>query len=140
MNEIEALATSAEGLFDSDKRLDALVTAMKAKKKLLKIDANNVLQFQVDEVLSRSLFGILEYNRLSGNTTSVWDIDFSPDGETLVSSDAVDTIKLWHKNGQEIQFTYPIKLDTAAGAISFSHNNNLLAIAKLNGRVSPSPT
>lgn len=136
LGEIKALVTSAEGLFNSNQRLDALVAAVKAKKKSSRISLDDALQFQVEEVVSQSLFGTLEYNRLSGETTGIWDVDFSPDGQFLVSSNAVDSIKLWQKNGQQIQFKYPIeKLTTAAGAISFSPDGNLLAIAGLNGKV-----
>lgn len=37
---------------------------------------------------------------------------------------------------EKIQFDYFIKLNSAAGAISFNSNSNLLAIAELNGQVS----
>ena len=100
LGEIKALVTSAEGLFNSNQRLDALVTAIKANKKSLTTSVNNALQFQIEEVIAQSLLDTLEYNRLSGKTTSIWDIDFSYDGKTLVSSDAVENIKLWQKNGK----------------------------------------
>lgn len=135
IGEIKALIGSATGLYNSNQRLDALVAAIKAKKLLSNIQASASLQSQANEVLTQSLFGILEYNRLSGETTSIWDIDLSPDGKTLVSSDAVDSIKLWQTNGREKQFIYPIELDTAAGAISFSPDNKLLVIAGLNGKI-----
>lgn len=136
LGEITALVASANGLYNSNQRLNALVAAIKAKKLSSSILASANLRSQVNEVLNQSLLGTLEYNRLSGETTSIWDIDFSRDGKTLVSSNAVDSIKLWQKDGREIQFTYPIeKLTTAAGAISFSPDGNLLAIAGLNGKI-----
>ena len=136
IGEIKALVNSSKGLYNSNQRLDALVAAIKAKKKSSNIKVSGNLQSQVNEVLSQSLLGTLEYNRLSGETTGIWNVDFDPDGKTLVSSNAVDSIKLWQKDGQEIQFAYPIeKLTSAAGAISFSPDGNLLAIAKLNGKI-----
>lgn len=135
LGEIKALVTSAEGLFNSNQRLVALVAAIKAKKKSSRIGVNDTLQFQVDEVLSQSLFGTLEYNRLSGETTSIWDIDISPDGEKIVSASATGSIKLWQRNGREIEFPSSIQDLKSSLAISFSPDGNLLAIADIEGNI-----
>lgn len=135
LGEIKALVTSAEGLFNSNQRLDALVAAIKAKKKSSRIGVSDTLQFQVDEVLSQSLFGTLEYNRLSGETTSILDIDISSDGEKIVSASAAGSIKLWQRNGREIEFASPIQNLKSSMAISFSPDGNLLAIAGVEGNI-----
>ena len=135
LGEIKALVTSARGLYNSNQRLDALVAAIKAKKLLSNIQTSTNLQSQVNEVLTQSLFGTLEYNRLSGETTSIWDIDLSPDGENIVSSSAFGNIKLWQLNGKKIPFAYPLEYVKSASSISFSPDGQKLAIATLLGKI-----
>ena len=97
---IDSLATSSEALFASEQRLEALTQALKAKVELEKLNWNKPeLAEKVDRHLRRATYGIQEVNRLSGHRGSIWEIDFSPDGQYILSASEDNTAKLWKLDG-----------------------------------------
>ena len=97
---IDSLATSSEALFASDRRLEALTQALKAKTELQKLDwYKPKLEEKVNSQLRRATYGIQEINRLSGHTGPVWEIDFSHDRQLILSASEDNTAKLWKLDG-----------------------------------------
>lgn len=100
VGEINALAASAEGLFNSDQPLDALVAAIKAYEKLRQIYANDgELTNKVEQTLNRTVSGGIETNRLSGFERGVHAVAVSPDGQTIATGSLDSQIKLWQRDG-----------------------------------------
>jgi hypothetical protein len=57
-SEIQALVSSSEGLFASNRRLDALIEAIKAKHRLQKLDKPNTnLECSVENALKQAVYG-----------------------------------------------------------------------------------
>jgi WD40 repeat protein len=103
ISEIEALVSSSEGLFASNRRLAALIEAIKAKRRLQnlgKTDKN--IEDQVINVLRQAVYEGDEYNRLSGHKAAVLGIDISRDSKFIASTSVDKTIKLWRRDGTEI--------------------------------------
>ncbi|MEG5034303.1 WD40 domain-containing protein [Microcoleus sp. AT3-D2] len=103
ISEIKALVSSSEGLFASNRRLDALIEAIKAKRRLQnlgKMDKN--IDNQVINVLRQAVYEGDEYNRLSGHKAAVIGIDISRDSKFIASTSVDKTIKLWRRDGTEI--------------------------------------
>ncbi|MEL6438228.1 MAG: AAA-like domain-containing protein [Cyanobacteria bacterium J06621_8] len=97
---IDSLATSSEAFFVSEQRLEALTQALKAKVELDKLAwAEPNLTAKVKRYLRRASYGIQEVNRLSGHTGPVWEIDFSPDRQLILSASEDQTAKLWKLDG-----------------------------------------
>lgn len=97
---IDSLATSSEALFASGQRLEALTQALKAKVELKQLDwAKPRLTEKVDRNLRRAAYGIQEVNRLSGHLGPIWEIDFSPNKELILSASEDNTAKLWKLDG-----------------------------------------
>lgn len=99
-SEIMAISASSEALFASNKKLDALNEAIKARRKLQQlggVDADT--QTQVESVLRRAVYGAVEYDRFSGHRDEVKGVVFSPDGKIIASTSADKTIKLWQPDG-----------------------------------------
>ncbi|HEY9738019.1 MAG TPA: AAA-like domain-containing protein [Trichocoleus sp.] len=104
LREIDAIAQSSEALFASDRRLKALVEAIRAKRQLQPwLRADPALQAQVDKVLQQAVYGATEYNRLTAHASEVNVVDFSPDGKLIVSGGKSRTLILWRADGTLIK-------------------------------------
>jgi WD40 repeat protein len=100
IREIKALATASQGLFDSYQRLDALVEAIRAKRRLQQVrNADPQLSDRVEAVLRQSIHGAIEYNRLTAHNASVLGVDVSPNGRYIATSSADSTVILWQLDG-----------------------------------------
>jgi len=100
-----SLANSLSGyslyLFNQRKELEAFVEAIKAGKILQKHKTSNL---KVMDALQTLLVEGREYNSLEGHNSSVKSVNFSPDGQTLVSGSDDSKIKLWDiQTGKEIR-------------------------------------
>ncbi|KOP24457.1 hypothetical protein AMR41_20190 [Hapalosiphon sp. MRB220] len=103
MSEIAALVSSSEGLFASNRKLDALVEAIKATHKLQKLkETNTNIEPQLKHVLRQAVYGADEYNRFSGHTAAILKIVVSPDSSLIASAGIDKTIKLWRRDGSEV--------------------------------------
>ena len=99
-NEVKVIATLSEALFASNKRLEALKEAIKAKQKLQTLGwADPDIQQQVELALRRTIYGVDEYNRLSGHTGGVNGVAISPNGQMIISASEDQTVKLWRRDG-----------------------------------------
>ncbi|RCJ32461.1 hypothetical protein A6770_18795 [Nostoc minutum NIES-26] len=133
-SEIRALVSSSEGLFASNRRLDALIEAIKAKHKLQKLGkANTNIQRQVDNVLRQAVYGVDEYNRFSGHTAAVLAVDISPDSSLIASASVDKTIKLWRRDGTLVATLKGHK--ATVRSVDFSPDGQTLASAGEDGTI-----
>ncbi|MEM1256220.1 MAG: AAA-like domain-containing protein, partial [Cyanobacteria bacterium P01_H01_bin.21] len=101
LNEVQALISSAEGQFAAHQELDALVDAIKAKRKIQALGkADPELGAAADRALHQIVYWMNEHNRLSGHATSILAVDYSPDGNLIVTSSSDSVVKLWARDGQ----------------------------------------
>ncbi|MBW4429243.1 MAG: AAA-like domain-containing protein [Nostoc desertorum CM1-VF14] len=127
-SEIQALVSSSEGLFASNRRLDALVEAIKAKKRLQKLGKSNTKGApQVENALEQAVYGADEYNRFSGHTAAVMAVDISPDSSLVASASMDRTIKLWRRDGTLVATLKGHQ--GAVRAVKFSPDGRILASA-----------
>jgi WD40 repeat protein len=100
ISEIKAISSASKGFFASEQKFDALIEAIRAKQKIKQLGNLDITtENQVNSALRRAVYGIEEYNRLSGHKAGIVDINFSPNGQLLASASADRTIKLWHPDG-----------------------------------------
>ncbi|QLE49830.1 hypothetical protein FD724_18195 [Nostoc sp. C057] len=133
-SEIRALVSSSVGLFASQRRLDALVEAIKAKDRLHKLGtANSNLAPQVENALRQAVYGADEYNRFSDHTASVMAVDVSPDSSLIASASIDNTVKLWRRDGTEVATLKGHK--GAVRAVDFSSDGQILASAGEDGTI-----
>ncbi|MEG4234732.1 AAA-like domain-containing protein [Microcoleus sp. Pol11C3] len=103
VSEIKAIAKSSEALFASNQKLDALVQAITAKRRLQKLGvAEAEIEKSVKESLHQAVYGAVEYNHLLGHDNVVNDVTFSFDGELIASASADKTIDIWKKDGTKL--------------------------------------
>ncbi|MGF2035657.1 MAG: AAA-like domain-containing protein [Nostoc sp. CmiVER01] len=133
-SEIQALISSSVGLFASNRKLDALVEAIRAKKRLQKLGKLNInLAPQVENALQQAVYGADEYNRFSGHTAAVLAVDVSPDSSLIASASVDQTIKLWRRDGTLVATLKGHK--GAVRTVNFSPDGQTLASAGEDGTI-----
>ncbi|MDZ8258892.1 AAA-like domain-containing protein [Nostoc sp. ChiQUE01b] len=133
-SEIRALVSSSIGLFASNRRLDALIEAIKAKDKLQKLGiANTNLAPVVEDALEQAVYGADEYNHFSGHTASVMAVNVSPDSSLIASASMDRTIKLWRRDGKLVATLKGHQ--GAVRAVAFSPDGQILASASEDGTI-----
>jgi WD40 repeat protein/HAMP domain-containing protein len=99
-SEIKALDNYSTALFASNQRLQALITAIKVKQKWQQLDYEDEnTDKQIESVLRQSVYGVDEYNRLSGHTEVVFGVNISPNGQLIATGSSDRTVKLWKPDG-----------------------------------------
>ncbi|MBE9068925.1 AAA-like domain-containing protein [Leptolyngbya cf. ectocarpi LEGE 11479] len=134
---VQTLITSANALFVSNQRLDALVAAVRATQRLpdLKPQASlSTLKQQVESTLRQAIYGIFEVNRLMGHTDVVHDVDFSPDGKTLVSVGTDQQLRFWSREGHLLN-SVRVSNDEPF-SVDYSPNGDMIAVADGDGTIS----
>jgi WD40 repeat protein/uncharacterized caspase-like protein len=97
INEINALSNSAEALLASNQELDALVTGLKAGKRIKNsfFGVDNNTKIKLIGRLQNIFYRVKEFNRLEGNT-----VVLSPDSHTFATANYNATVKLWNLEGK----------------------------------------
>jgi len=133
LSAIEAIATSSEALFTLERKLDSLIAAIKAKRKLQQLGgANPELEKRVQLLLEQAVYGASESNRLSGHQGTLFRLAISPDAGTIASASFDTEVKLWQPDGTLVA-TLPH--NGTLWRLAFSPDSKLLACATGEGTV-----
>ncbi len=132
--ELSALSASSKALVASNRQFDALLESLRAGKQLKQsIGVTADTQTRVVTALQQAVYGVRERNRLEGHTDWVSSVSFSPDGQTLVSGSADNTIKLWKADGTLLN--KPLAHVGGVYSVSFSPDAQMIASAGVDKTV-----
>jgi WD40 repeat protein len=128
IGQVIATQRTSEALFASNNRLDALIEAIKANQKVHELGGVNAnTQTQVALALQQAVYGVNEYNRLSGHNDELKSVVFTPDGNTIASAGGNKTINLWRRDGTPLKPL--VGHHDKVWEVVFSSDNQILASA-----------
>ncbi|MBD2169496.1 ribosome assembly protein 4 [Calothrix membranacea FACHB-236] len=137
INEINSLVNSSATFSASGQTRDAIIEALKAVKKLKKLNQPPAItQMHVVGRLREAVYlqpqnKFQELQTLSDHNSSVNSVTFSPDGQQLASGSDDNTIKLWDvSTGKVIQTLPPLQEATPTESyIDSGHQDSVTSIA-----------
>ncbi|MCL1473694.1 AAA-like domain-containing protein [Argonema antarcticum] len=101
IEKIQGRARYSEALFALDKRLDALIEALKARRELKHLARSDPqTETMVELALRRSIYGAVESNRFSGYASVNNALDVSSDGEIIAVATMGDGVQIWQRDGR----------------------------------------
>lgn len=100
--ELQAMVTTAEALYSSNQRLDALVQAVESVRAFDRLGGRipKDLRDRMNAVLRISAVNAVEKNRLVLSDSSFWDLAISPSAGQVVTGSADKKVRLWKANGE----------------------------------------
>ncbi|MEM9089736.1 MAG: AAA-like domain-containing protein [Cyanobacteria bacterium P01_F01_bin.53] len=140
LGEIKAIATAAEGRFESHHQLEAFEQIITAATKLQRLfDPPEALSKQVKMVLQRTLDGANAINQLNFDT-EISSLEIHPDGELLAVVTAGGELSFWHPSGERAAgaVVQAIQTKNEAGQFSkvlFSPDGNQIAVSLNNNLI-----
>ncbi|MDB9313230.1 AAA-like domain-containing protein [Spirulina sp. CS-785/01] len=134
-SEIKALISSSDAEFTAQQKLDALISAIKAKRRLEALKTpDTALSQNVQRVLQQGIYWIHEKNRLSGHDGPVLGVDYRQDGQLIATASADSNVRLWKPDGTLVK---TLENEGTLYEVEFHPDSSrpLLAVTKLNGKV-----
>ena len=127
-NKLQARITSAESLFDSERRFASLVEAIRAEKDILKLkNSGKSLELKTKLALQRAVYNVVEKNTFIGHKDVVNSVSYSRDGNLIATASSDTTAKIWQKNGNLVH-TLEGHKDSVID-VAFSPTEDLIASA-----------
>ncbi|VXD17791.1 putative WD-40 repeat protein [Planktothrix serta PCC 8927] len=131
MSEIKALTSSSEGLFSSNRQLDAMIEAIKAKRRLESLGGvDQQTREKVEKALKQTVYNNNEFNRLIGHHSPVLSVMISPDDQLIATGSADKTVKIWQRDGKLLQ---TLKHPSTVSDIAFSPDSRLIVSGSFDG-------
>ncbi len=134
LSEIKALTNYSDALFASNRKLKALMTAIKVKRKWQQLDYQNKnTDKQIESILRQAVYGVDEYNRLSGHEGVVFAVDISLNGQLIATASSDLDVKLWQADGTLLHTLEGHQ--AAVWDVAFSPDSQLIASASRDNTV-----
>jgi WD40 repeat protein len=126
IEKIQGRARYSEALFALDKRLDALIEALKARRELKHLaPSDSQTETMVELALRRAIYGAVESNRFSGDASVKNALGVSSDGEMIAVATIGNGVQIWQRDGRLLR-TFKEYQGPVIG-VAISPNGQLIA-------------
>jgi WD40 repeat protein len=133
ISRIEAISSSSDALFASNRQLDALIDAIKAQRGVQQLShPDDALRDRADAVLRQAVYGTNEFNRLIGHDGGVLTVDISADDRYIVTGSNDKTAKLWQRDGTLL---HTLRHNATVFRVAFSPDSRTFVTGSLDGSV-----
>jgi WD40 repeat protein len=133
ISEIKTLASSSQILLTSNRQLDAMVAAIKAKRQLQNLsDVDAKTSANVETALRQVIYAGNEFNRLIGHKGGVLSVDISPNGKLFATSSNDKTVKVWKQDGTLLK---TLNHKATVFKVCFSPSGQIIVSASLDGTI-----
>ncbi len=129
---IATLTAASDAMYLSHQKFDAIMESLRAAKRLRGLKNLAIInpdlqdtEISIAATLQQAVYGIHELNRLEGHSDVLWDVNFSPDGQLIVSGGVDHTLKLWTPEGKLLK-TLKGHHETIS-SVSFSPDGQMIA-------------
>jgi len=130
------VASSREQLL-SGQEFTALLEALQAGQQLKQLNQllwkKRHFHERVLTALGQTLYEVREHNTLTGHQNSVNSVSWNPDGQTLATGSADNTVKLWNKQGKLLQTLQGHQ--NSVNSVSWSPDGQTLATGSADNTV-----
>ncbi|MBW4583526.1 MAG: hypothetical protein KME42_28525, partial [Tildeniella nuda ZEHNDER 1965/U140] len=126
-------SVAAQNLLASNLELESLIAAIKTGQQVKQLEQSKSKTLQSDTrtraiaTLRQVVYGVQERDRLEEHSDYVWSVSFSPNGQTIATASKDKTVKLWNRQGQELQTLKGHSGDV--WSVSFSPDGQTIATA-----------
>ena len=134
---ILSMSKRSESLSDSEQGFNALIASLRSGRELQRVRWMQLkpdVERQVLTALQNAVYGVRESNTLEGHKGAVNSVSFSRNGQTLASSGADGTVKLWDSHGKLLK-ALKAHNDAIVYNISFSRDGQTLVSANADGTI-----
>ncbi|WP_254174218.1 AAA-like domain-containing protein [Planktothrix pseudagardhii] len=133
ISEIKALVSSSKGLFASNHQLDAMIDAIKAKRRLESLgNVDGQTKENVEIALRKTVYGTNEFNRLIGHKGVLLGVAISPNDQLIATASMDNTVKIWQRDGKLLN---TLNHSTAVTRVAFSPDSQQIVSGSLDGTV-----
>ena len=134
---ILSMSKRSESLSGSEQGFNALIASLRSGRELQRVRWMQLkpdVERQVLTALQNAVYGVRESNTLEGHKGAVNSVSFSRNGQTLASSGADGTVKLWDSHGKLLK-ALKAHNDAIVYNISFSRDGQTLVSANADGTI-----
>ncbi|WP_322720698.1 AAA-like domain-containing protein [Nostoc sp. ChiQUE02] len=101
IEKIQGMARYSQALFALDKRLDALIEALRARRELKHLPSiNPQTETMVELALRQAIYGAAEFNRFSGYASVNNALDVNSDGKIIAVATIGNGVQIWQRDGR----------------------------------------